>query len=176
MNIRRLLMILLVAIAMNSNLYPQQSNSAFNWDGWNFFLGEWIGKGGGQPGQGSGGFSFSFDIQKRVIVRKNYADYPATKDRPAFSHNDLMVIYKESGDSTRAIYWDNEGHIIHYTVSMPGDTNSVTFLSDLKTSEPRYRLTYTKADDKSVKITFEIASPRNPETFLKYIESEATRK
>ncbi len=82
-----------------------------------------VGEGGADPGQGVGGFTFSLDLQNTVVVRKNYADYPATKDRPAFSHNDLMVIYGE-GEKMRAIYFDNEQHVINYTVTIPEDSNS----------------------------------------------------
>src|SRR6266849_9830409 len=29
-----------------------------NWDRWQFLMGEWVGEGGGEPGQGTGSFSF----------------------------------------------------------------------------------------------------------------------
>ena len=33
-----------------------------NWDAWQFLLGEWVGEGGGAPGQGGGGMTFHFDL------------------------------------------------------------------------------------------------------------------
>jgi hypothetical protein len=33
---------------------------AINWEAWKFLLGEWAGGHEGDPGQGSGTFSFSF--------------------------------------------------------------------------------------------------------------------
>src|SRR6202043_3487814 len=80
-----------------------------------FLIGEWTGEGGGGPGQGSGGFSFLPDQGGKILVRKNRADYAATKDRPAFSHTDLMIVYNEQGETKlRAIYFDMEDHVIHY--------------------------------------------------------------
>jgi len=57
-----------------------------------FLIGEWEGVGGGGPGEGKGVFSFAFDLQNKAIVRKNYAEYPATASRPAVRHEDLIVI------------------------------------------------------------------------------------
>src|ERR1700693_5731676 len=76
------------------------------WGDWQPFLGAWEGAGGGGPGQGSGTFTFSPELQGAVLVRHNYAQYPATQDKPAYRHDDLMVIYPDpSGKKTRADYW-----------------------------------------------------------------------
>src|SRR5262245_21202082 len=83
----------------------QQAAKPANWDAWQFLLGEWEGEGSGTPGQGVGGFRFSLDLQKRVLVRKNWANYPATDKQAAFSHEDLMVVYQEPGQPTRAVYF-----------------------------------------------------------------------
>ena len=122
------------------------------WDSWSFLIGEWVGEGAG----GSGGFSFQFDLQGKVLVRKNRAEYPATKDRGASVHEDLMVVYQEGG-RTRAIYFDTEDHTINYTAAFPADQNSLIFLSDVSPSAPRYRLTYTKTTGETLAIRFEIA-------------------
>jgi hypothetical protein len=167
---------LLFAILMlHMPLSAQQSAEPVNWDGFRFLLGEWVGEGGGNPGQGVGGFTFSLDLQNTVLVRKNYADYPATQDRPAFSHNDLMVIYRE-GEKFRASYFDNEHHFINYTVFISKDSNSVIFVSDVVSGNPRFRLTNTKQGTDSIKIAFEIAPPGQPEAFNRYIDAVARRK
>jgi hypothetical protein len=157
-------------------LHAQRPPSSPNWDSWNFLLGEWVGEGSGKPGQATGGFTFSSELQNRILVRKNFADYPATKEHPAFSHNDLMVIYKERGDSTNAIYWDNEGHVINYSVEFPKDTNTITLVSTPNPTAPQFRFTYTKTGVDKLKILFEIAPPGKPDTFSKYIEATAHRK
>ena len=157
------------------SLHAQQPLKPVNWDAFRFLIGEWIGEGGGDPGQAAGGFTFSLDLQNTILVRKNYADYPATKDRPAFSHNDLMVVYRE-GDKFRAIYFDNEQHVINYTVSFSGDSSAVIFVSDVMAGAPRFRLTNTIQGTDSMKIAFEFAPPGQPETFKRYIDAAAHRK
>jgi len=78
-------------------------------------IGDWVGEGGGGPGQGTGEFSFQLDLSGAILIRKNVSHYPATENKPAYSHKDLMII-----DSTlHASYFDDEGHIIHYPVT-PG--------------------------------------------------------
>jgi hypothetical protein len=173
--IARMALFFILAIFLSATCSAQQPTKAIDWGAYRFLLGEWFGEGGGDPGQGVGGFTFSLDLQNTILVRRNYADYPATKDRPAFSHNDLMVVYKE-GENTRAIYFDNEQHIINYTVTISKDSNSVVFLSDVIASAPRFRLTNTKTGNDSMKITFEFAPPGKPEAFARYIEADARRK
>ena len=97
----------------------QQSAAAPDWSAWSFLLGSWTGVGTGQPGEGSGGFTLKPDLQQHVLVRSNYAEYPASKDHPASRHDDLMLIYHETPTSpASAIYFDSEGHVIHYSVQV----------------------------------------------------------
>jgi len=168
---------LMLCAAVLMSFPAQQPEPGAGWQAWNFLLGRWVGEGSGEPGQGSGSFSFRADLQGRILVRKNRADYPATKDRPAFSHEDLMVIYHQGGGSpARAIYFDNEGHVIHYAASFSEDGTSWVFLSDPAPSAPRYRLTYTKGKDGVLGIKFEIAPPDKPDAFSTYIEARARRE
>jgi hypothetical protein len=170
------LLLFLFSALLASTSSAQQSNKAPNWDGWQFLMGEWIGEGAGDPGQGEGSFSFFLDLQNTVIVRKNHTVYPATKGRPSFSHDDLMVVYRDNDQATRATYFDNEGHVINYAVDFSKDSNSVIFISDLKSAAPRFRLTYTKGENEKVKITFEIAPPGKSNEFSRYLEGVAHRK
>ena len=136
-----------------------------------FLIGEWTGDGGGGPGQGSGRFSFLPDQDGKILIRKNRADYPASKDRPAFSHTDLMIVYKEAPEAKlRAIYFDMEDHVIHYTVEPSGDGNSVQFVSE------NFRLTYRKTGPDRLALKFEIAPPGKPGAFETYIDATAHRK
>lgn len=174
------LTVTLLLFSLPSSAYQpstQQPKEAANWDAFRFLLGDWVGEGTGAPGEATGGFSFSFDLEGKILVRRNRADYPATKDRPAFSHTDLMVIYHEpDGQTVRAIYFDNEGHVINYNVGMAQDQTSVTFLSDPSPSAPRFRFTYNKAKSDNLTFRFEIAPPGKPEAFSKYIEGSLHRK
>jgi hypothetical protein len=154
----------------------QQPIKPANWNSCKFLLGEWIGEGGGNvPGQGEGGSKFYFDLQDRILVRTNYSVFPATKDRLAFTHNDLMIIYQESG-ATRADYFDNEGHVIHYTAEFSKDQDILTFTSEIKPSEPRFRLTYLKEPGNKLRLKFEFAPPGKPEAFAMYIEAVMKKK
>lgn len=147
-----------------------------NWDDWQYYLGEWIGEGTGEPGEGVGGFRFDFDLQGQILVRRNFAEYLATEEKPAYRHDDLMVIYRESDGPFRATYWDNEGHVIYYTAEFSEDKNILTFLGDIHPFAPRFRFTYKKLDSDTLGIQFEIAPPGKPEEFASYIEASAQRK
>jgi hypothetical protein len=145
-----------------------------NWDAWQYLLGEWDGEGGGAPGQGSGGMTFIFDLQGQVLLRKNHVDFLATPERPAFAHDDLTVIYPDPTGSMRAIYFDNEGHIIPYEVSSGAD--AIILVSIPEPNSPRFRTTYLKGDNGTVITRFEIAPPGDPEAFAVYVEGTSKRK
>jgi hypothetical protein len=174
----RVIGVLFLALA---SLLAQQTKTDPRWAPLGFLIGEWVGEGGGSPGQGSGGFSFLPDQDGRILVRRNHADYPATKGKPAYSHTDLTIVYQESGETKlRAIYFDDEGHTIHYTVGHytvepSADGSSVQFLSDAAAPQPRYRLTYRQTGHDRVAIRFEIAPPGKPAAFSTYIDAMARR-
>src|SRR5437667_12686988 len=114
-------LLLLLILAPIIPAAAQQPKVA-NWDDWRFILGKWTAEGGGQPGQAaSGGFSFETDLQGQILIRRSYSEYPATAAKAAFRHDDLMVIYHEPGKEAEAVYFDNEGHTIHYAVSFSVD-------------------------------------------------------
>jgi hypothetical protein len=133
-------------------------------------VGNWVGEGGGDAGKGSGEFSFKLDLQGHVLVRTNHADYPATAERPPYRHDDLMITYAE-GDALKAIYFDNEGHVIHYKVSTTAD--SAVFVSE--SPGPSFKLTYRQTDKDHLAIKFEIAPVDKPGEFKTYIEATAKR-
>jgi hypothetical protein len=165
----------LVLVALSAGAAGSPDDDA--WKAYRFLLGEWGGEGVGEPGKGSGRFSFVLDLQEKVLVRRNRAEYPAAQGRPAFSHEDLMVIYRaDRGGPSRAIYFDSEGHVINYTASFSNDKRTLTFLSDAVPPAPRFRLSYTKGADDSMGIKFEIAPPGTPEVFKTYLEGNARRQ
>ena len=88
-----------------------------------------------------------------------------------------MITYRaESGGQTKAVYFDSEGHVIHYAAAFSADGRTLTFQSDAATSGPRYRLSYIKEDNDRLAIKFEIAPPGKPDAFKTYIEAKARRK
>ncbi len=168
----RIISILILAL-FSQQITAQQPS--INWDKWNFLIGEWVGEGNGQPGQGSGSFTFKTDLDGKILVRKSHTDFPATADRPAAVHNDLMCIYLDyTGSAAKAIYFDNEGHVIHYGINY--SEKSIVFTSDIIPNTARFRLSYTLISSDTLNIKFEFASPQTPEDFKTYLEGKSMRK
>ncbi|RME42893.1 MAG: hypothetical protein D6795_20275 [Deltaproteobacteria bacterium] len=107
----------------------------------------------------AGHTTFSFDLGERVILRRNRAEYPPKPGEKAGSvHEDLMVIYRQGASAPlRAIYFDTEGHTIHYTLSFPEDR--IVFDSEAAPGAPRFRLVYEKREKGKMHVTFLVAPP-----------------
>ena len=165
------ILILLMPLFASSQSAPKDS-----WAGWSFLLGEWTaGDSSGEPGKASkGSFSLAPDLGGSVLVRKNHAEYPPSAGRPAIVHDDLMVIYHEA-DLTKALYNDNEGHVIRYVVTFTSDKKRIIFLSEKSEGSPQYRLTYEDVRPGTAKVLFEVAAPDNPGKFTKYVEAIVRR-
>jgi hypothetical protein len=140
-------------------------------------MGHWTGEGAtADRGAGTGAFSFTPDLQGKVLLRRNFAEYPKKDNKPAHRHDDLMIIYHDGAThDLRAIYFDNEEHIIHYAIKPSANSavNSAVFLSEGPQDAPRFRLTYTGAGPDRLKLKFEIAPPGKD--FATYIEASAHR-
>jgi hypothetical protein len=174
----RLLGVASVICAITVCATASQSKGA-SLDDLRFLVGEWRGEGGGKPGQAAaGGFSFSFELQGKILVRRNFAEYAATAERPAFRHDDLMIVYEDSeGKGLHASYFDSEGHTIQYSIGFSADKRTLTFISDPSQSAPRYRfIFYRQAKDDTLNFEFDIAPPGKPEAFSKYVDGKAYRK
>jgi hypothetical protein len=144
-----------------------------DWGPAQFLVGNWAGEGGGQPGQASGSFSFSPDLQGKILVRRSFAEYPPANGRPAFRHDDLMIVYRdETARALRATYFDSEAHAIPYSVK-PAE-GGVVFVSEGAPSSPRFRMTYTSTGKDTLKFKFEIAAPGKE--FAPYLEAAAHRQ
>jgi hypothetical protein len=139
-----------------------------------FLVGEWEASGQGQPGAASGRTVFSRSLQERVIVRTSYAEYPASGDKPASRHDDLMVVYAAADGVVRADYYDNEGHTIRYSVTSPAAGQAV-FVSELVAGEPRYRLSYELEPSGLLKGEFAIAAPGATDDFKVYLSWESRK-
>jgi hypothetical protein len=144
---------------------------------WRGLIGEWSGEGGGSPGPGSGGSSFQFDLGQHVIIRRNHANYPASAGRAATAHEDLMVIYPDAGGAgAKAIYFDNEGHVIEYVATWATDGKSLSLVSMPTPLKPGFRLVYTELARDQMDLTFEIAPPGRPGEFKRYLSGRLARK
>jgi hypothetical protein len=122
----------------------------------------------------TGAFTLSVELQRRILLRKNHADYPKTKERAAFRHEDLMVLWRD-GSAIRSEYWDSEGHFIRYVVRVDTGSKTFTFVSDVIQGQPRYRLTYVASSPNALSLKFEIAPPDAPEQYKPYITATMHR-
>jgi hypothetical protein len=90
-----------------------------------------------------GVYAFKTELGGHVLGR-HAVSVTACKGPDTFDceHTDLLYVFAEApGQPLKAIYFDNEGHVIHYNVSTPGPT-TVVFLSDGSQPGPQFRLMY----------------------------------
>lgn len=168
-NLRKGIVTLFLLLGFYALSYGQ---SVATWAKYDWLKGEWVGEGEGQPGQGEGTFSFKPDLDNRILVRKSHSVYPKAGNKPEIIHDDLMVIYPDlSGAPTKAIYFDNEGHTINYSVEC--SENSIVFTSNRNPGVPVFRLTYTLLDNKMVNTKFEMS--RDGNTFITYVEGKSRK-
>lgn len=90
-----------------------------------------------------GAYSFGPELQNSIWARHTTTDTscrgPASFD---CAHSDLLYVYRDgSPQHLKAIYFDNEGHVIHYDVSTPSP-DSALFQSDAALPGPQFRLVY----------------------------------
>ena len=155
----------------------QTAKAADPWGPCRFMMGEWIAiEGSGQPGEStSGGFTLTFDLGEKVLVRRSHSDYaPKPGEKTGISHHDLMIVYRLAGETQlRAFYVDDEGHAINYLVTSPKE-NLAVFETDAAEHGPRFRLDYQLNPDRTLSITFSIAPPGG--SYKVYTKGTARRK
>ena len=122
---------ILVIFLSGSGLQAQTSKGTDLWGPFQFLIGNWSGVGSGNPADAiAGSTSFSFDLDKCIILRRNRAEYPPIAGEKINKvHEDLMIIYPDSADSKfHAVYFDNEGHFINYIVSISANQPALEFV------------------------------------------------
>jgi hypothetical protein len=126
-----------------SLLGQASSNDKERWSALSFLEGTWEARtlSGAAKADVVGTYSFKKELGGHILARHSSADGckgPADFD---CDHGDLLYIYQDSaGQPLKAIYFDNEGHVIHYGVDAPTPSN-VVFLSE-PAPGPRFRLVY----------------------------------
>ena len=147
----------------------QKNNQNISWD---WLIGKWAGEGSGKPGSGTGSFTFAKELDGRIITRKSHTEFPRSEGRPESVHDDLMVIYADPTDAKqRAVYFDNEGHTIFYSINITGD--KIVLTSDKIPDSPAFRLIYEKTGDAEVNVIFEMSADGG--TFKPYLEGRSRR-
>ena len=146
------------------------------WKSLQFLVGTWEAKtkGGSANATSSGTYTFQPELRNHVLARhsgseacKGPADYNC-------EHTDLLYVFQDApGQPYKAIYFDNEGHVIHYEVSVPNES-SVIFLSDPSRPGPQFRLSY-ELNGSNLSGKFQIRMPGQAE-FKSYLEWSGIRK
>jgi hypothetical protein len=172
---RKLLFLLLLLLSL-SFAGSGQLSPGYDWTNWNFLIGEWLtGSSNGLGTTGTGWISFSTDLGGKILVRKNHAEYPAHKAKPGAVHDDLTIVYWDGG-IRKAFYDDNDGHVVHYDVTVSPDKKKIIFESEKNAPGQHYRLTYEAIQTDLLKLTYENAPANKPDQFLLYTEALAHRK
>jgi hypothetical protein len=136
-----------------------------------FLLGEW--EAVETPDHSTGGSSFSVVLLGQAILRANFADYPATAERPAFRHEDLLIIRAGPDGALLGDYFDSGGHAIRYAAQ--ASERAVTLVSAPGGPGPGFRLSYWAQADGTLAGSFEIAPPGQPGAFAPYLAWTARR-
>jgi hypothetical protein len=180
---RRFVLLGIVALLTAYNAFAQSSSKtgqvpgkADPWAGFRFLVGSWEAKttGGVAHAQASAEYSFRLELRDHVMARHSRSGTCAAPDDFDCQHNDLLYIYPSgNGSALQAIYFDNEGHVIHYDVSTP-KTGSAVFLSDPGQPGPQFRLSYELRDG-LMSGKFAMKMPGQGE-FLSYLEWSGKRE
>jgi hypothetical protein len=136
--------------------------------GMDFLLGQWEASGAGEIGSSSGVMTFTQDLSGRVIVRRN-----ESRSKQG-SHQDLMIIYRDSAGALRADFFDSEGHVIAYEVTVTETPPTAVFTHASTDKEPGFRFSHISTDDGSLDLVFEIARPGSS-VFKPYLKGVARR-
>jgi hypothetical protein len=150
---------------------PAQTQAkADPWASLRFLLGSWEAKttGGFAQAKASAGYAFRLELRDHILARHSRSGACNASDDFDCQHSDLLYLYPAAnGSAQQAIYFDNEGHVIRYDVTVPAP-NSVVFLSDPTQPGPQYRLSYEFVDG-VMSGKFELKMPGQAD-FTSYLE------
>jgi hypothetical protein len=152
--VNRAVVLLFLVLVLTAFASASTQDSSF--DSVAFLLGEWKPATAAKAPTADTVFHSALDGQ--IIVRESRR-FVKRGDGPA-SQRDLLVIYKDSddGQQLRAVYFDEDGRTIHYTVATTG-VNEVTFVSEGISGKPRYRLSYKLDSNETLRAKLDVAAP-----------------
>jgi hypothetical protein len=142
-----------------------------------FLIGAWEARTINNPSVTAvGAYNFQAELNGHVVTRHSIADTAKCKGPADLNceHSDMLYIYADApGQPLHAIYFDNEGHVIHYTVTALTPT-SAEFLSNPQQPGPQFRLIYElKGTVMSGK--FQMRMPGQPD-WKSYLEWSGSKK
>jgi len=132
-----------LALMVAAPLCAQTAATPDPWKALSFLEGTWEAKTQGGAASAAGLYTFQLELDKHILARHSTTD-PGCKGPANFdcAHGDLLYVYEDApGQPLKAIYFDNEGHVLHYSVSTPDATTAV-FLTDPAAPGPQFKLVY----------------------------------
>jgi hypothetical protein len=140
------------------------------WKPLQFLIGTWEAKtkGGSAGAVSSGTYTFQLELKKHILSRRTTGVECKGPSDFNCEHSDLLYIYPDTpGGPLKAVFFDNEGHVIHYDVSVPNAARAV-FVCDSSQKGPQFRLSY-ELKGKELFGKFEIRMPGQAE-YSAYLE------
>jgi hypothetical protein len=143
-------------ILLGASSWPRtaQASDDASWGPLQFLVGSWGAGEGGKPEAST--YAFQPELKGHVLVRRCVAG--CDQGPMGADYSDILYVYPAGpGQGYRAIFFDSEGHVLHYDVAVPA-ANKAVFLSDGQTPGPQFRLSYELANGKMAG-TFEMLPP-----------------
>jgi hypothetical protein len=157
--------------------YASQAESEIDaWKSLQFLIGTWEARtqGGSAGAAAAGTYAFQLELRNHVLARHSSKDKCNAPADFNCEHSDLLYVYQGApGQSYKAIYFDNEGHVIHYDVSVPTPTSAV-FLSEPSRPGPQFRIIY-ELQGLTMYGKFQMRAPGQTE-FHSYLEWSGTKQ
>jgi hypothetical protein len=174
---KKILMFLLLTPFFSSG---QSVNGDSTWNPVKFFIGEWTGRGEGEPGKGNYERSYKFILKNNFIEIKNTAAYlPTNKKEKGEIHEDLGYIsYDKIKKKFILRQFHVEGFVNEYlSADLSSDGKTIIFITEsIENIPPGYRgrETYRILTANEFEEIFEIAEPGKD--FTVYSRVQFTRK
>jgi len=136
-----------------------------------FLEGSWASKSSGAAVV-TGHYAFRRELDRHILGRHAAVSSCKGPDDFDCEHGDLFYVFQDApGQALKAIYFDNEGHVLHYGVTLP-TPDSVEFLSEPGPG-PRFRLVYVRQGDE-LSGKFQMQAP-GQSTWKSYLEWSGPR-
>lgn len=161
-------------------VFGQNSKQDSTWMPLKFFIGEWTGKGGGEPGIGKYERSYQWMFNNRYIEIHNKSSYPPS------DNNSKGEIHEDAGffsyDKARKTFvlrqFHMEGFVNQYRLdSISKDGKTIVFITESIENIPagwRAKETYTIINNDEFEEIFELAAPNG--AFELYTRAKFIRK
>lgn len=160
--------------------FSQNAKRDSIWSPITYFVGHWVGEGGGEPGMGKYERSYQPTLNGNFIEIHNKSTYPPTEKNPKGEvHEDVGYIFYDKGRKTFLLrQFHIEGFANDYVLeSIAPDKKTVVFSSEAIVNIPkgwRARETYRIIGPNEFEETFELSAPEKP--FSVYTKVKFKRK